>query len=711
MEVIEPNDIEISNDSKSTSLTDWSNPPTLKQLKQDLTDGNTNHQTQVSKVDTWKDNLNCKGAKRAVIDKLPVGKSKVMPKLIRKQAEWRYASLSEPFLSTQDIFNVRPVTFEDKKAAEQNSLVLNNQFNTKLNKVDLIDRSVRKDVNEGTLILRVGWDNIEEEVEVEKTTYKYVPNPQLMQFHQQLAEQSATDPSILIHQEEHIKIAHRMSMEGGIPIEAIPIGSETVVETKVKINQPTVEICDIKNVVIDPSCNGVLSKAKFVIYRYTTSKAELQEDGRYTNLDKIVADTTNPLSVADTSLGDDISGFNFQDEPRKLMDAYEYWGLWDIDGDGIVKPIVATWIGNTLIRMEENPYPDDDIHPFVSSAYLPVEDSIYGEPDGELLIDNQDIVGAVTRGMIDTMARSANGQQGSRKDALDYTNRDKFRNGEDYEYNGDIDPRQAFHSHVYPELPQSAQYMVAHQNADAESMSGVKAFTSGSGITGSALGDSVGGIKSALDATSKRELGILRRLAECFKQVGRKIIAMNAVFLSEEEVVRITNDEFVAIKRDDLAGNFDLELTISTAEADEQKASELAFMLQTMGPNEDPGMRKIILSDIAKLRKMPALAKKIEEYEPQPDPLEVKKAELEVALLEAEVATEQAKAQEIQAQAQLHMAKAKQAASLADKSDLDFIEQETGTTQERELQKSSRQAESNMGLKVLEHNLKQRETK
>ena len=264
---------------------------------------------------------------------------------------------------------------------------------------------------------------------------------------------------------------------------------------------------------------------------------------------------------------------------------------------------------------------------------------------------------------------------------------------------------------TYPEIPNSAHQMLSMENADAESMSGVKAFAGPSGISGNALGDSVGGQKNALDATAKREIGILRRLANCFKKAGRKIIAMNAVFLSEEEVVRITNDKFVTVKRDDLAGNFDLELTISTPEADDQKASELSFMLQTMGNNMDPAMSRMILSDIAKLRKMPTLAKSIEEYEPQPDPLEVKKAELEVALLAAQLETEQAKAEEIRTQAQLNLAKAKKESSVGDKADLDFVNDEAGVTHAREIDKAGQQAESNMQLKMLEHELKKSEPK
>ena len=78
-------------------------------------------------------------------------------------------------------------------------------------------------------------------------------------------------------------------------------------------------------------------------------------------------------------------------------------------------------------------------------------------------------------------------------------------------------------------------------------------------------------------------MSILRRISEGFIVLGKKIISMNSEFLSEEEVVRVTNSQFVKVRREDLSGNFDLILTISTAEADDAKAKELAFMLQTMG--------------------------------------------------------------------------------------------------------------------------------
>ena len=657
---------------ESEKLVDWDNPPKLTELKQDFQEAQSSHTSHVNTVDAWIKALN--GEQQIKSKK---GRSKIVPKLIRKQAEWRYSALSEPFLSTDDLFNTAPATFEDKEAAYQNGLVLNYQVNCKIDKTKFIDEYVRTAVDEGTVVVKTGWEYEDEEVEVEVPVMQQVP---------------VQDP----------QQAMMMQQQGMPLVQEVQVGTETQTQTKVIKNQPTLEVCDYNNVIIDPTCNGELDKAEFIIYSFETSKSQLQRDGRYSNLDFVNYDSGSALAQPDHSVNDN-TNFEFKDEPRKKVVAYEYWGYWDIHGTGEVEPFVATWVGDTLIRLEENPFPDKKL-PFVLVQYLPKRKAVYGEPDGALLEDNQKIIGAVTRGMIDIIGRSANGQQGTRKDALDVTNARKFERGEDYKFNSNVDPRQAFHMETYPEIPNSALNMLNLQNNEAESLTGIKAFTSG--ISGQALGTTATGIRSALDATSKRELGILRRLANGIEQIGRKIISMNAEFLDDNEIIRITNEDFVAINRDDLGGKYDIKLDISTAEADDQKAQELSFMLQTMGNNMDPSMSQMILSDIAQLRKMPDLAKKIKEYQPQPDPMMQQKAALELELLKAQIANEQAKANENsvdvelkQAKTATEQAKARGLHSKSDLDDLNFVEQESGVPRAHEAQMKDLDRQTNMEQK------------
>lgn len=657
-------------------LVDWNNPPSVRDLKQDLSEAKSNHDLHVNKV-----NESLTALRGELKIKVKEGRSKVQPKLVRKQNEWRYSALEEPFLSTDDMFIVNPVTYKDVDAAKQNMLILNKQFRVDIPKVKFINKYIRTAVNTGTVIVKLNWEYEKGIVTEEVPVYTQTPEELYSALQQMVSTGQMTE-------EEAIPI-----MESGQPIQ---IGVEPrEVEADI-INRPVLQVKDSRNVIIDPSCEGDIDNAQFIIDIFLTDLSTLKKDSRYSNLDLITENQFNGASLDDYQYYDTEykidPNFKFQDKPRKKLVAYEYWGYWDINGDGIVKPIVATWIGDVMIRLEENPYPDKKL-PFVVVQYLPPDhDTVYGDSDASLLKENQDIIGAVSRSIIDLIGRSANAQQGVRKDLLDPINRDRFNKGMDFEYNPVTNIESALYMTHIPEVPKSALELIQFQNAEAEALTGVKAFTGG--ISGDALGSSVGGIRSALDATAKRELGILRRLSDGLKEIGKKIMAMNSVWLSDEEIIRITDEEFVAIKRSDLAGNFDLSLTVSTAEMDNQKASELAFMLQTTGNSLPFDITKIILTKIADLRKLPDLSKMITDYQPQPDPLEQEKAQLEIELLKAQIANEKAKANENAVDVQLkaaktqsELAKAGKLSSERDKMDLDYVEQATGLTQERELEK------------------------
>lgn len=706
-------------DIEIKSLTKWKNEPTVTDLKQNLDDAEINATNHQQNVDRWLENLAIEG--RAKPKKIE-GRSSVAPKVIRKQAEWRYSSLSSPFLSTPDLFNVNPKTAGDRKRAQQNALVLNSQFNNQIDKVAFIDEVVRDDVDIGTVIMEVGWVSEEEEVTEEVPTYDFIQvnNPQVAQNYTQLLQMKQQSRDLYNnYMNPGLDQAITIFAQTGQLVVPQQTGTEIItkiVETK---NHPTVEVCEQGNIIIDPSCNGDLSKAQFIGKKYKATMSELKKDGRYKNLDQVLISSAEPLSDPDFKESSDIESFSFKDEPRKQFIVTTYWGDWDIHGSGVTVPIVASWVKDVLIRMEENPFPFKK-PPFAKAVYMPVRKSIYGEPDGELLEENQQIIGATTRGMIDLLGRSANSQTGTKQGFLDSTNKRKFKRGEDYVFNGQGDPRQAVYQHVYPEIPQSAYNMLTMQNAEAESLSGVKAFSSG--INGQALGQNVGSGRDALDAASKRESGILMRLAAGIKEVGRMFIAMNAVFLSEEEVVRITDEEFITVRRDDLAGNFDIELSISTGEEDNKKAEELAFMLQTTGNNMDFGLRNMILSDIARLRKMPAVAKRIEEYKPAPNPIEEEKAKLENEHIRAQIEKERALAQKHiseavageqrgmkdNAQATLNESKAitekakvRNLNSESDKKDLDYLNKYSGKTHQQEIEKQDNKAINDMDTLML----------
>lgn len=684
----------------TVTLTDWAKEPSILDLKFDFNAAKPSHDAQIRKIERWNNLMKVEGSARPEKVK---GRSSVQPKLIRRQAEWRYAALTEPFLGTPKLFKVSPVTFEDATGAKQNELVLNWQFRTKLNRIKLVDDAIRSTVDEGTCILRMGWNRKTVMLKKMVPLYEHYPiaDEEGLQLFQQALEARQENPRGFEETATPDVIAALQYFdESGEATLAHQNGEQEVEYEKVLENYPTVDVLNPGNFYLDPSCNGDIKKALFAIYTFETNRAELNKKGngkKYRNLDQVDWEGNTSVTNPDheTSTPND---FKFHDITRKKVIAHEYWGFYDIHGDGSLVPIVATWIGDVMIRMEENPFPDQAL-PFVMIPYLPVKREAYGEPDAELLEDNQKILGAVTRGMIDLLGRSANGQRGTAKGLLDPFNKRRFDNGQDYDFNPQQNPANATIEHKFPEIPQSAMLMLNLQNQEAESLTGVKAFAGG--VSGQSYGDVAAGIRGALDAASKREMAILRRIATGFTDMGNKIIAMNAQFLSEEEVIRVTNTEFVKVKREDLIGNFDLITDISTAEVDDAKAKDLAFMLQTLGPNSDPALAFMILAEICELKRMPELAHKLKNWKPAPDPMKEQMMQLELQKAAKEI-------EKLDSEIELNKAKAAFEGARKDFQNLNYVEQETGTAHARRLDESRAQATGNQALEVTKSLLKGR---
>ena len=687
---VDPDELDESMDSEKSSITDWKKEPTLEDLRQDLEFARQETDDQKSNVEGWLDLRNATGAEAP--KKARPGRSAVQPKLIRKHNEWRYPALSEPFLNTDRMYQVLPRTHEDGPKAKQNQVVLNWQWDTKINKVDFIDRYVRTAVDEGSVIVRVGWEQEYRTEKVETTNYDYFPvqdeqEAEMINNAIQMMQAEVADWESL---PESLKASAEMSAEMGQLVKAEANGTIETTEERMVKNCPSVRIINVANLFVDPSVEGEWENAQYMIYTYEATPSELKaKKDQYQNLDKVNWESAkiqsnhgSPDHETSTPANDmRTSGSGSADKQKVLV--YEYWGLYDIYDNGIMVPIVVTWVGDTIIEMRENPFPDKR-PPFVIVPYMPILKSVFGEADASLLQDNQRIIGAVTRGVIDLMGRSANAQTGYAKGFLDPVNKRRFVNGEDFEFNPNGDPKANIRQMEYPEIPRSAHETIQMQNAEAEALTGVKSFSGG--ISGDAYGSVATGIRGALDSAATREMSILRRLAKGMQDIGHKIIAMNAKFLSEKEIVRVTNDEFVEISRSELEGNFDLKVDISTASVDEQKANDLGMVLQTVGPDMDPNLRKIVLGKIADLKRMPDLAEQIRAYEPQPDPMQVAMAEAELKKLNGEIALDEARAEEARARA----------AKLLEETD----EMMSGMKHERDVEKMGAQAAGNRSLEV-----------
>jgi hypothetical protein len=642
----------------------------LSDLKADMSAADTLRLELVAKVEEWRDEYN--GAPYGNEQR---GKSEIVSRDIKRQDEWQHASVKDPFVSDQDIVKCKPITYEDRASAIQNELVLNQQFCRQFPRYKFMTDVIKLHYKEGTVVVKCSWKYEDEIVEEEVPIWG-------------------------------------LDLQGNV----VQVDTKTVKRLKVLVNKPYAEVCRIEDIYIDPTAEGDLDRAHFFIHRYESDLSTLRKTGKYKNLNKVAAAVSGKDAYDDEDYDpEDETEFVFKDSARKKFVVYEYWGNYDVDGDGIAEPIVCTWAHDIILQLESNPYPDKKI-PFLVLANNSIPFRITGEANAELVGDNQKVNTAIKRGIIDNMANSNNAQKGIRVGALDPINKKRFLNGKHFEFNGS---QTDFFEGGYNAIPQSVFSVMEQNNQEIESMLGVKAFSGG--INGGELGSTARAAGGVLDAVAVRRSDIIRNIADnLVTPLMRKWMSYNSEFLGEEEVVRITNDEFVAVKRDDLTGSIDIQVEVSTAEGNSAKSQRLSFLLQTLGPELDPEMRKLLMSQIARLEKIPDLAKAIKEFQPQPDPFVEKMKELEIAMKEAEIIERQSRALENkvdminkQTQAELNQARTRQLLGQADLQDLDFTRIADGTKHQQEMDKEAIKSKTTLDGKAMDNmtKLKTAETK
>ena len=531
---------------------------------------------------------------------------------------------------------------------------------------------------------KVSWDFEEKMKEVEEPRIEVIPlqnEIEMQQAMQQFPEQA----------EE----MQAMMQAGQKPFVKVQNGTKMVQKMVTVKNQPYVELCRSSQLYIDPTAEGSISNAQFVIHEFKSSLSKLKADGRYKNLDKINVPKANTADEDPLYDEDEKREFEFSDEARREITIAEYWGNYDMNGDGVAEPIVCVWAGDVIIRLEDNPYPDGET-PFVSCALDSEPFSIDGEANAELIGTDQRIKTGIKRAVLDTIDSSTAGQKGSKKGSLDPMNLKKFRRKEFFEYNED---QPNIWEGKFQTIPNDIMSFYGIISEEVESLTGVRP-----GYGNQAASMSATASRGALDATAKRATDVSRNYKENFLMpILRKWFSMAQVLMSDEEIIRITNDEEVAIRRDDMGGEIDIQINVSTPEEDAAKAQELSFLLQTTAQSLPFDITKLLLSKHLKLGNMPDAAKQLEEYQPQPDPIAQEKAMLEIEKLKAEIAERNSRAAENQvdirlktANAQLAEARAREIHSSADQKDQDFLDNASGKKHSQDMEKQDQKIQGDI---------------
>lgn len=576
----------------------------LKIVKQDYESAKEAKKGIDTKIQTWVDEYNGEPYGNE-----SDGHSKVVVKDIKKAVEWFLPNAVEPFVSKNRIVKLAGITADDVQRANIAEKLLNYQFVRNFDRYNFIYDCFKVGATEGTTIIKCGWDYQEEEkVEVLES-----------------------------YTEEQLQIA----MNQGIEVEVSDDGKAKLTKRRVTSNKPTAVIVRNGKFFIDPTAESI-DTAEYCVDDRDATLSSLKSEGIYKNLD----DLSRGVELSDSSAenarfqqGGD-RGFNDRDyesgdKSLGKVTVHEYWGNLDINDTGIAIPVVVSWVGNTIIRMEENPYPDKE-KPYVATPFTKTPFMFWGDALAEFISDGQFIRSGIMRAMLDNVAQSNNGFKFFRKGSLDAVNRKKLRSGigGDIEVNGD---KNDMWDGNFNQMPATIFNMFEMIQRENESLSGISNVAQGldSRALNSATASSI-----AQSSGQKRMMEIVRRYSELMKQLFRKWISYNKEYLTDKEVMRISG-EYIPFTRDDIDGAYDIDITVGVDGVEENKANQVTMLMQQIGGLEgtvDPKLLNKLLAKLADLWGFADVATELESYQqPEPDPMQMEMAKLEMEKLKAEI--------------------------------------------------------------------------
>ena len=538
------------------------------------------------------------------------GHSKIVVKDIKKAVEWFLPNAVEPFVSKNRIVKLAGITAEDVQRANISEKLLNYQFVRNFDRYGFIYDCFKVGATEGTTVVRCGWE-LEEEEKVEKLDNITV---------EQLAQLRASGIEVTVNEDGSAKLIKRRTLK----------------------NNPTARVVRNGRFLLDPSA-GTIDEANYCIEEIDSTLSSLKSDGIYKNLDKLsdsMLDRDDSYTEEARNSRGEGYGYDTQDsvsadKSLHKVTVREYWGNLDINDTGIAIPVVVAWVGNVVIRMEENPYPDKK-PPFIATPFTKTPFMFWGDPLAEFISDGQFIRSGIMRAMLDNVVQSNNGFKFFRKDSLDPLNKKKLLTGIGgaIEVNGD---KNDMWDGNFNQMPATIFNMFEMIQRENESLSGVSNLAQGldSRALNSATASSI-----ASSAGQKRMMEIVRRYSELIKELMRKWISYNKVYLNEKEVIRISG-EYIPFTPDDIDGAYDIDITVGVDGVEENKANQMTMLMQQisgLAGNVDPAIIHSLLAKLSDIWGFPDIAQKLEAYEPpKPDPMQQEIAGLEIEKLKAEI--------------------------------------------------------------------------
>lgn len=317
------------------------------------------------------------------------GHSRIKCSDIMDTIEWMMPSFIKAFAGTADSISISPQNEEDVEKAEKLERLLNWQFMGRHCKgFTVIYEWVKSCLIYGTSVIKITWqdkyikkgfdlpiatDNQIYQMQGDDMVKDLDGEPQDIQagtiIDEDVLALANTDPTLL----NYIGQVNSQSMQ----VQPVALDNFRVwrnVHGKKLIKSysgPLVEVISPEDFYMDPEAKSI-EDAQFVIHRVWRTYGYLKEkerDGIYSNVDEVKAwldrdkesyinsERAQRYNSADAI---DPSNYAIDSEDKQIarhkLEVFEWWGLLDLTDEGYQEPYLVVFCGETILRMELNPY-------------------------------------------------------------------------------------------------------------------------------------------------------------------------------------------------------------------------------------------------------------------------------------------------------------------------------------------------------------------
>ena len=538
------------------------------------------------------------------------GHSRIKCSDIMDTIEWMMPSFIKAFAGTTESISISPQNEEDVAKAEKLERLLNWQFMGRHCKgFTVIYEWVKSCLIYGTSVIKITWQDkyikkgFDLPIATDDQIYQMQGDdmvkdldgePQDIQagtvIDEDILALANTDPTLL----NYIGQVNSQSMQ----VQPVALDNFRVwrnVHGKKLIKSysgPLVEVISPEDFYMDPEAKSI-EDAQFVIHRVWRTYGYLKEkerDGIYSNVDEVKAwldrdkeSYINSERAQRYNSADAIDPANYaidsEDKQiaRHKLEVFEWWGLLDLTDEGYQEPYLVVFCGETILRMELNPYghgqpPFEVLRPMLDPF------KFTGVSVPELVGEFQAVKTALFRQILDNVSYQNNGAWLVNRNA-----------GVDINALLNMRPNTIVRSNitsgaVVPLTPPNLQgyplTMIELVDSMLQKRTGVTSYNQG--LDANSLNKTATGITKIMDASVQRTELQARVMAETgIKPAFQKILMLNQQFMDQTVVIRVFNKP-LEISPDDLIGDFDVSVDVGGATSkNETRVQQMMMLIQS----------------------------------------------------------------------------------------------------------------------------------